>query len=412
MNFNRISRRLSLVVLIVSVMVASCRKEDNGKQYSYFISKQKTISYDQNHINALIDAVSIAVPEASSIKPLVNDGIDIYKVVYKSTINGSSINLSGLVCVPVKAGDYPVISFQNGTNTQNSQAPTEFPGNFVYQMVEVIASMGYIVVIADYPGFGESKQIAHPYLVAQPTVRSLVDLLYTVREMSTSELPGISVKNEFYLLGYSQGGWSTLELHKALELDYHNDFNLKGSCCGAGPYNIYLLLEGMVRNDTYPMPVYIGYILNAYSAYHQFTNPVSDIMNEPYASKLPSLFTGQLSSGQINAQLTTSIPALINADFLTGFASSSKYSTVRNALNDNSIAGWHTNIPLLMVHGLNDKYVDPSATENMYAAMIQAGSSGDVVKKVMIPGVDHNTGVAPAMIMGLLFLDDIRKAGN
>jgi len=92
-------------------------------------------------------------------------------------VKGNVINASGLICVPVTPGDYPVLSFQNGTNTVNADAPSEFPADYNYQLVEIIASLGYIVVIADYPGFGESAQIPHPYLVAEPTVRSLVDML-------------------------------------------------------------------------------------------------------------------------------------------------------------------------------------------------------------------------------------------
>jgi predicted esterase len=34
--------------------------------------------------------------------------------------------------------------------------------------------------------------------------------------MDEVELPDISVKNEYYLLGYSQGGWATLQLTKLL----------------------------------------------------------------------------------------------------------------------------------------------------------------------------------------------------
>ncbi len=92
----------------------------------------------------------------------------------------------------------------------------------------------------------------HPYLVKEPTVRSLVDNLYAVKELAASELPGMNLINEYYLLGYSQGGWATLALDKALELDYSADFDLNGSACGAGPYDIYLLLQGMVDATTIP----------------------------------------------------------------------------------------------------------------------------------------------------------------
>ena len=219
--------------------------------------------------------------------------------------------------------------------------------NFSYQLVEFIASMGYVVVIPDYPGFGESSQIPHPYLIKEPTVKSLVDMLYTTKEIGSKEFPGITFKNEYYLLGYSQGGWATLALHKAIEQDYNSDFNLKGASCGAGPYNILQLLEGIINQPDYPMPVYLAYIVNAYISYNQFTNPASDIFNEPYASKLSSLFTGLLTLDQINNQLTTSITGLLNADFISGFSSSSKYSSVRDALNNNSVTAWHSYKPVV-----------------------------------------------------------------
>jgi hypothetical protein len=277
-------------------------------------------------------------------------------------------------------------------------------------MVELIASMGYVVVIADYPGFGESSGIPHPYLIKEPTVRSLIDLLYSAKEMVNSEFPGITIKNEYYLLGYSQGGWATLALHKAMELDYSSDFNLKGSSCGSGPYDILQLLQGMVNKPTYPMPYYLAYIYNAYSDYNQFTNPATDIFNEPYASRVSTLFTGLLTSDQINSQLTTSIPGLISADFISGFLTSAKYSPVRAALTSNSISAWHTTRPVLFVHGGNDTQVDPVSTENFYNAMIQAGTSTEICTKIVVPGVNHSDGAVPCMLKGILFLNGLRNS--
>ena len=407
MKIKRLIFKISVRFLLLILVVSSCTKDDTGADYSYFVSKELSVSFSKVYINGLLDVVSDSIPEVSTLKSLVESDIDIYRVVYKTTANGKPIEASGLVCVPATPGDYPVLSFQNGTNTVNAYAPSEFPINYPYQLVEIIASMGYIVVIADYPGFGESADVPHPYLVAEPTVRSLVDMLYCVKELTISELPGITLKDEYYLLGYSQGGWATLALHKALELDYNDDFNLKGSVCGAGPYNILLLLEEMVSTDTYPMPVYLGYILNAYSSYNQFTNPVSDIFNEPYASRVSSLYNGFLSSGEINSQLTTSISGLITPEFLSGFSSSPEFASVRDALINNSVTSWHTYKPLLLIHGGADTHVNPVSTENMYDAMVEAGTSPDLCKKVIVPGLDHSDGIAPCMIQGILFLRDL-----
>ena len=89
----------------------------------------------------------------------MSSDVTVYKIVYKTTVNNQEINASGLVCVPATPGDYPVLSFQNGTNTVNAYAPSQFPSDYSYQMIELIASLGYIVVISDYPGFGASASI-------------------------------------------------------------------------------------------------------------------------------------------------------------------------------------------------------------------------------------------------------------
>lgn len=405
MNSRNFVSGLAVIILFFTLSLSSCRK-DNENGNSYLLSKELIYSLDKTYILNLINVVGSAVPEAADLSALVKNDIDIYRVVYRTYVNGEYVDASGLVCVPVEAGDYPVMSFQNGTNTLNSRAPSEDATDFGYQLIEVIASMGYVVVMADYPGFGASANIPHPYLVAEPTVRSLVDMLYAVKEMD-NELAQISVKNEFYLMGYSQGGWATLQLHKALEMEYNSDFKLKGSVCGAGPYNIYKLLQGMVNQQTYNFPIYIGYILNAFKAYDQFDNPVTDILNEPYASRLPNLYTGQMTASQINEQLTTSVSALLNPAFLNGFSSSPNYVQVREALERNSITPWRTRIPLMLIHGSADTQVDLSATENIYSEMIAAGTSETILRKVILPGLDHGDGVAPSMIMGFLFLRDL-----
>ncbi len=402
--------KLSFVAALVFVVTYSCKKEDSANTYSYFVSKKLVVEFKKDYITSMLDLASIQIPEVAAIKSSIMSDINVYKVVYKTTINGNVINASGLICVPATSGNYPVLSFQNGTNTVNSAAPSASPSDYTHQLVETIASMGYIVLFADYPGFGESSQIPHPYLVKEPTVRSLVDFLYTAKEIGSSEFPGVTFKNEYYLLGYSQGGWATLALDKALESDYASDFNVKGASCGAGSYNIPMLLDNMITQQTYPVPAYLAYIVNAYTAYNQFTNPVSDIFNAPYASKISSLFTGQLTLDQIDAQLTTSIPDLLNPDFISGFATSSRYSSVRDALNNNSITAWHSSIPILFTHGEKDTEVDPVSTENIFNEMIAAGTSTDICKKITVPNVDHSAGAIPCMINGLMFLDNLKNS--
>jgi pimeloyl-ACP methyl ester carboxylesterase len=404
MNFKRISFRLIIALSVFVSFISSCTKDDTEPANSYLVSNELVVTYSKLSINSMIDLASVQYPELASFKQYMENDVKVYRIVYRTSIGGKATEASGLVCVPVNPGDYPVLSFQNGTNTLNLNAPSVSPSNSSYILVEVLASMGFVVIIPDYPGFGESVDIPHPYLVKDPTITSIADMFYAAEEFDATVLPDISILNEYYLIGYSQGGWATMALHKALELNFSNDFNLAGSVCGAGPYDIGLLFSEMVNVTTYPMPVYLGYIFNAYSAYGQISNPVTDIFREPYASRIGTLYNGTKSFDQINGQLTTSIPDLLNSSFITGYTSSDKYSSVRKALSDNSIEAWHTYKPLLMLHGDSDTQVNPLSTETMFNSMIQKGTSPEICTKIIIPGADHGDGVIPAMVEGIKFL--------
>jgi pimeloyl-ACP methyl ester carboxylesterase len=314
--------------------------------------------------------------------------------------------------VPSTPGEYPVLSFQNGTNTLYDYAPSVYLTYPYYQLIEIIASMGFVVVIPDYPGFGSSTQVPHPYLITDPTVQSIIDMFRAVKEGSETIFPGITVKNEYYLMGYSQGGWATASLHKALETDYSEEFNLKGSVCGAGPYNMTNLFLGIVGSSEYPMPSYLCYIINAYKSYQQFTNPATDILREPYASRLSSLYNGTKGLDQINDQLNDTIALLFTPAFISGYVSSPTYSSVREALARNSVTPWHTNKPLFLGHGNSDTHVNVTTTETFYNAIIDAGTPSGTITKVIYPGLDHSDALLPCVTDGLLFLLNIRGTGG
>ncbi len=398
---------IATFIFAILAVFSSC-SGDKKTEYEYFVSRESLASYSISYINTLLDGAEGFFPEIGVIRPYVEHPVDIYKVIYLTEAGGKEISASGLVCVPGKDGEYPLLSFQNGTNTLNASCPTEFPSSPMYQFVEIIASMGFVVVIADYPGFGESAGIPHPYLIREPTVRSVVDMLFAVHEMDEEELPDVTVSDDVYLAGYSQGGWATLALHEAIENDYSSLFNLKGSVCGAGPYDLTVLFEAMTGLSSYPMPVYIGYIINAYTEYDQFTNPVSDLLREPFASDLGDLYNGQKDSGEINANLTTSVPDLFKPEFLEGIWTDQKYLSVRTSLETNSIEGWKTDKPLYFLHGGGDTSVDPITTESIYDAMIAAGTPAQICKKEILPGLDHGDAVIPAMMKGLEFLISLK----
>lgn len=400
------TRIFGLVTVLLPLLITqSCHKEepDPFADNTYLVSSTLEYMRTKENMVTLLNYAAILYPEAAEITPDVQSGVNVYSISYKTTFKGQAVNASGLIIIPSVAGPYPVLAYQNGTNTLNSIAPSVDPDYQAYQFLQIIASTGYVVVMADYLGFGVSDDMAHPYLHKESTVQTIVDMLYSLEEFDEDIAKDITINNDYFLLGYSQGGWATLALLDALENDYGSDFTVKAASCGAGPYDLSYFNSYVLRLTEYPMPVFLGYISNAYSEYDLFTNPLTDLYNEPYASRIPGLYDGMHSSGQINDQLTVSIAGLFKADYISGYSSSVAYQGVRDALTANSIQGWNSSVPLLFLHGTADNYVMPELSVRMHDAMIDAGTSPLTCQYEPLQDLNHSGGVVPAGLAGLAF---------
>ncbi len=403
---------LALFFLLTPLLLMqSCRKDpgpDPFEDNDYLLSSNLLLMRTKENIVSVLTLVATQYPAVSEIIADVVSGVNIYKITYRTEFMGNEVTASGLICIPSAPGTYPVLSFQNGTNTLHSAAPTADPQALQYQMIEYIASTGYVVILPDYLGFGASKQMAHPYLHKESTVQTLVDMLYSVAEFDEDVAKDITVTDECYLIGYSQGGWATLALTEALEKNYGSDFTVKAASCGAGPYDLSYVNSYVLGQTQYPMPVYIAYIANAYSQYDLYANELTELFNSTYAGRIPGLFDGLHSSDQINAQLSVNVSELFRAEYISGYSTSATYLSVRNAMTANSIQGWDSNVPILFLHGTADTYVMPVLSENMHNDMNAAGSSPVTCLYVTMAGLDHGSGSVPAVLAGLEFFKAFR----
>lgn len=404
------SHFIFVVTAVITLFSAiSCSRDDNDpfEDNQYLTSAEKVFTTQTASILSLLGIFSSTNPAVADLSDYVKHDVEVWRVTYNTMLYEKKISASGLICFPATPGDYPVLSFQNGTNTEHSNAPSVYPANFSYLLIQNVASMGFVVIIPDYPGFGSSEDNAHPYLLKEPTVRCVTDLLEALREFDTDVAFTGGTTDDLFLFGYSQGGWATLALHRELELNGAAGFTLRASAAGAGPTSLTEVLAEMIAEAHYPMPSYLAYIAHAYHTYNSLTVDYSDIFNEPYASRIPSLFNGMFSTTAINGQLTTSVVDLLKPGFILGFESDPVYSGVREALEQNSIEAWSTSVPLLLTHGEEDTQVPAEGTVAFYNDMISAGSLPSVVMMELIPGADHGDGLIPAAVKSLLFIMDI-----
>lgn len=406
--------KFSLYFVLFAFLLVSCSDSDDddppGNENKYLIESQKLKSYSEAEINTFLSFAKIIYPEMKDvideISAYVETGIDLYKIKYTTSFDGADVMASGLVSIPSNGGTYPLLSYQNGTNTLHSEAPSEDYNNQLFQILEMMASTGFILSIPDYLGFGESDDMFHPYLHKESTVESVVDMLKAVEELVVQENK-VSASEDLYITGYSQGGWSTMQVQKAIEQNYANDYKLKASACSAGPYNLVTLNDYITDQSVYPMPYFVGYIFNSYLNLGLST-PIDQVFQQPYADRIPNLYDGTKTGGEINAQLNTNTSEFFTADYLSNWSSDSKFAPIIDMLEENSAEAYNTRVPTLLIHGTADDYVPDIVTIDLHQEFLDAGVSSDLVRYLPLEGADHSSGIVPAGLTSLMWFLEIK----
>lgn len=403
-----------LILLFVLITIFSgCNLFDNNDDPKpvdkYLVSFDKHKTYLPAFIRAILNQLTVSYPELKTITDNLEHGVEIYKITYITKFEGKEIIASGLVSVPLTSGSYPVISYQNGTNTLHSNAPSVNPDSELYLLLESVASTGFIVSIPDYLGFGATDNMFHPYLDKVSTVQTVTDMLRAVDELATNYLD-IEITDDLYISGYSQGGWATMQLQKAIEENYSSEFKLKASACGAGPYDLRYINDYVLAQTNYPMPYFIGYMFNSYFNLKDITNPSSDVFKSPYDERILTLYDGTKSGDEINAQLNTKTSELFTADYISNSNTNAKYSSVISSLDKNSISAWKTTTPTLIMHGIEDNYVPPQVSTNIYNDFLAKGVGSTAITYVPITDAGHSSGILPFGIASMNWFIELNKA--
>jgi dienelactone hydrolase len=406
---NNLLFKLILFFLLVTTF-SGCDLDDDNKvpEDNYIVDFVKHKTYSVDEIKSRLNLYVILYPELKRIVDNLKYGVDVYKITYKTKFKDKEIIASGLVSVPQTSGTYPILSYQNGTNTLHSNAPSVNPDDQLFQMLEFVASTGFIVSVPDYLGFGVSSTMFHPYYDKKSTNESVTDMLWAVKEMANNYLQVVP-KNDLYIMGYSQGGWSTMQLQKHIEENYSSEFKLRASACGAGGYDVRFINDYILAQTEYPMPYYIGYIFNSGINLGEITNPTKDVFKSPYSERVLTLYNGTKSGDDINAQLTTKIADLFTTEYRTGVNTNVKFASVVNSLEKNSISAWKTNVPTMILHGTADTYVPYQGSENIYNDFLAKGVSKSTVTLFPFPGLGHSSAILPSGVASINWFIELNK---
>ena len=395
-----------LFLLSLSIFASSCKDDDGEVTPAVAIDRldegDELFGRGVNELKGLVALSGSA--ELNEIAELYQYDVTHYEVTYKTTFLGEEIIASGLVTFPETTEAVPMISFQNGTIASNAEAPTQNKQTFL--TLSSVASAGYIFVIPDFIGFGASSDLISPYHNAEYAGRAVIDLMRAARELASQE--GYNFSGEAFLSGYSEGGYATMAAHKMMEEENPEGFELIASAPSSGGYDVKGFQEYFFSLDTYDNPFFLAFVALSYQTVYGYDDPLSDLFQEPYASAIPGLFDGSKNGAAINAQLTTSIPDLLQPDILANLDTDPKYSDFVDALNDNTITNWIPVAPVYMYHGTADITVPYENSLDSRSQFIAAGASPNLVTLTNIVGADHGSGFLPYLAEAINLFETLK----
>ncbi|WP_086596184.1 alpha/beta fold hydrolase [Hymenobacter crusticola] len=335
------------------------------------------------------------VSDVPLVGTLTKYSIKAYRLTY-TTLNtdGKTITASGALLVPVTPQPLAVLSYQHGTirPADEDRAPSHYNSNSeVWSAVSVLASTGYIVSAPDYIGYGASKAYPHPYEHAASLASASADMLRAAYAFCGKENVQVSKKN--FLLGYSEGGFATLALHKLLEEKYANEFAVTACAPGAGAYHKSAFADYILGSDK-PLSFLSTYVwvLDTYNRVYGINRPLSYYFKAPYAEQLKANVFGDVPdypSQLFTDAFRTSILQKTDAQMLAAF-------------RDNDIYDWKPTAPLALFHGTADDYVPYFNSQDAYNAMQARGAKQ--VQLRPIQGGNHFTSVATYTLAAYAFI--------
>ena len=306
----------------------------------------------------------------------------IYDIKYESIDqNGVIDTLSGLISFPQSNVEaFPILAYQHGTLILDSQAPS-ITGMSMDNLEILLVGLattpsGFITVMPDYVGIGDPEKY-HPYTIADPHTRALVDILRASKELSfiLQDENTFQFNQQLFLIGYSDGGYATLASQKGIEQNYHDEFTITASLPMAGPYDLSgTMVDYFLSDPEYSQPYYVPYVLTSHLWYYEGLDVNFNQYFEPFwADTLPSLFDGSHSGVEINSLMPDNPLDILLPEVLSGFENDEDHF-FRQTLDLNTLLDWIPESPIYFFHGLGDDIVPYQNAQIAYDTFVGNGA--------------------------------------
>ena len=310
------------------------------------------------------NAAGVTAPQratSTSVAGIMQELLDFSKAatavevsgVYESVdVDNNPILLSGKVILPAKGPIKRYILVSHYTIASNREAPSN-----IFSLEGLLVKLGYALIIPDYIGYGITADLVHPYLVMEITARNVLDMYYAV--VPFLKKAGCAPEHDdIYLMGYSQGGATTMAVQHEIE---HHDHPIKirRVFAGGGPYDIKYTYDQFVETNWASYPCAVPIMMQGMVEGNKLNLDMRTMMAEYIYENLDLWVNSKLyTTNQINALIGTKV----TSDLLTPVGmnrQSKEVSELYKAMTENSILtySWTPKAPVYMFHSIDDDVV-------------------------------------------------------
>ena len=362
---------------------------------------------------------SISKSELETQYPTIfHSGVDLYRILYEShDVHGQLDTASGLLVIPDNPNFiYPLLNYQHGTVGSRWDVPSQLAGG--YDLATVFGGMGYATVAPDFLGLGEARGF-HPYVHAETEARAAIDMLFAARQFA-DENDNLTLNDQLFITGYSQGGHAAAAAHKYIQQDYPNDFTVTASAPMSGPYSISeKMVEFTLGEEEYFFVGYLAYVALSYNlAYGNLYNDLSEFFKPNYVNAIQQFANEEIDLGDLTFSLISTLianegpgqvkPKHLLQDSILNIILNEPNHPISMALADNDLIDWVPNAPTRLVYCTAD---DQVYYQNAVLAesTMNANGASDLESYDADPSADHGGCVQPAVIFTLLFFANYQQ---
>ncbi len=266
-------------------------------------------------------------------------------------IDGSPITLSGKLLIPRDGKIKNLVIVSHYTIGANYECPSE-----CFPMEGLVAAKGYAVVVADYIGFGVTANRIHPYMHVESTARSVVDMALAVKPY-LKKIGRQPESDKVILMGYSQGGSTTLAVMRMIQKEYKDTFPIQKVYCGGGPYDLAATFDKAMADDVTGIPCAIPMILQGVDVGQNLGLNYADF----FQPRLLENYNEWINSKRYTVnQMNRLMGAKALHELMTD-AGRDKYNPITarfyKALLYNSVLDFQPEAPIYMFHSKEDQTV-------------------------------------------------------